>query len=87
MRLVRELYNKATGPVMNDEDQWSLVIDGDRIFVRHAWGHVDVRAATAPDSGVLDLPLKEFLSQPGQGEVHRRLRSLLTEMFPGQALS
>ncbi|QRM32509.1 hypothetical protein [Microvirga sp. VF16] len=81
--LRRELHRTAKGPGANAEDTWTLVFDTDtkRLFVEHAWQHVDVRRGDASDNGTQQLDIAEYLLQGGQTAGHRELWRLIKILF------
>jgi hypothetical protein len=81
--LRRELHRTAKGPVANAEDIWTLVFDTDtkRLFIEHAWQHVDVRRGGASDNGTQQLDISEYLLQGEQTAGHRELWRLIKILF------
>lgn len=81
--LKRELYRRATGPVMNEEDWWRLVFDQDakRIYVEHEWDNVNVRGGGQVRQGTAEIDINSFLNEGREGPQHRELFRLLTDLF------
>jgi len=81
--LKRILHRTEKGPVMNNEDMWSLVFDTDtkRLYVEHEWQSVDVRAGGETSGGTAQMDIAEYLTQGGQTAGHRELWRLLKGIF------
>jgi hypothetical protein len=81
VRMSREFYRRAKGPLMNDESWWRLVLDGGRIFVEHEYDRVDVAGRGPAQVGTVEIDIDAFLDSATPGEPQRALLSLLDEIF------
>jgi hypothetical protein len=80
-RMTRELHRSAGGPVLSDEDRWTLVFNTEtgRFFVEHAWDYVGVCGGGRADTGVRRMEIAEALA----GGVPPQARDTLMELVRG----
>jgi len=82
-RMTRELHRSARGPVLSDEDQWTLVFNTatGRFVVEHTWEYVDVSRGGRPDNGVRRMDLAEALADGVPTQAGDKLLELLKGIF------
>jgi hypothetical protein len=82
-RMTRELHRSARGPVLSDEDQWTLVFNTatGRFHVEHAWEYADVSGGGRADHGMRRMDLAEALAGGVPPQAGDKLLELLRGIF------
>ena len=86
-RMTRELHRSAGGPVLSDEDRWTLVFNTEtgRFFVEHAWDYVGVCGGGRADTGVRRMDLPEALAGGVPPQARDKLLELVRGIFEARA--
>ena len=86
-RMSRELHRTARGPVLSDEDRWTLVFNTatGRFSVEHAWEYADGSGGGRADSGVRRMDLAEALAGGVPPQAGAKLLELVRGMFEARA--
>jgi hypothetical protein len=79
-------YSRASGPLGNKEDWFSLVVpdDGTDPFVEHVWAIHNANGDTE-FNGQSSMSVSDFLSKGYPEDAKKRLRGLLTSKSSGSS--